>query len=273
MRSPDIDEVAKALVASRLTSRMCEFPDQFRGRPQTEAEGYAIQDAHLSLLYARFGGGFSGYKAGFITKETRLQFGGVERLGMDSPTYGSILSKFTFQKRAIVPFHALLQPSVECELAVRIGQDIPPNPLGYDRGRIAPYVQHIMAGIELVDFHIPFSAFTPPLGPLMLADNSCNWGVVIGDPIANWRELDLPNLRGVLRQDGRLIEAGKGESLAGHPLEVVVGLENHLLDIGKTLRAGQIVMLGSVVLNYAITQPCEITVDWDVLGRATAVFE
>jgi 2-keto-4-pentenoate hydratase len=273
MLAADVNTVAQALLDARVRSRMCEFPDQFRGRPKTEAEGYILQEAHVSLLTGHYGGGLIGYKAGFITKGTRDQFGGIARLGMDSPTYGSILAKFVFESRAVVPFRDLLRPSVECELAVRIGRDIPPTENGYTRDTIAPYVEHFMAGIELVDFHIPFMSFSPPLGPLMLADNCCNWGNVIGAPIARWRDLDLPKLRGELRQDGRLIEGGIGAALAGHPLEVVVGLENHLLESGSTLRAGQILMLGSVILNYPVTKPCEITVDWDVFGRATVIFE
>lgn len=269
IRNPYIDEVAKAFVDARLNSQMCELPDQFRGRPQTESEGYAIQEAHISRLCAHFGSGLSGYKVGFTRKESRPRW----RLGMDSATYGGILSKFTFEKRTVVPFHTLIRPSVECELAARIGRDVPPSPRGYDRAQIAEYIEHIMAGIELVDFHIPFFEYTTPLGPLVLAANCCNWGAVIGDPITNWRDLDLPNLRAELRQDGKLIGTGKGEALAGDPIEVVVGLENHLLSVGKTLKAGEIIMLGSVIPNYSITAPCEITVDWDVLGRATAVFK
>lgn len=266
-------EVAQALLNSRLTSQMCEFPDRFPGRPMTEAEGYEIQDAHLSLLQSHFGGGLSGYKAGFITQETRIQFGGVERLGIDSPTYGGLLERFTFREFARVPFRELMRPSVESEMAMQIGRDMPRIEGGYDRESIAPFVDACMAGIELVDFHIPFSSFSPPLAPLMLADNACNWGVVIGPPVTYWRELDLPNLRGELRCNGELIEAGLGSALAGHPLNVLVSLENRLLKMGKTLRAGEIVMLGSVVLNFPIKGPCEISATWEALGTAKAIFE
>jgi len=54
---------------------------------------------------------------------------------------------------------------------------------------------------------------------------------------------------------------------------VLVGLENRLLKMGKTLRAGEIVMLGSVVLNFPIKEPCEICATWEALGTAKAIFE
>lgn len=265
--------MAQALLDARLRSQMCSLPDDFEGRPRTEAEGYAVQDVHVELLQRHFGGGISGYKAGFITRDMREQFGGIKTLGMDSPTYGRLLERFTFRKRATVPFNKLLRPSVECELAVQMAEDVPRIKSPYTRSSIAPYVESFMAGIELVDFHIPFLSHTPPLGPLMLADNCCNWGVVVGAPMREWPQLNLETLRGELRQDGRLIEAGTGAALAGHPLEVLVALQNHLLDIGQTLRAGEIVMLGSVVRNYVVPAPCEISVQWDVLGEATALFE
>jgi len=266
-------EIAQAFLNSRLTSRMCDFPDQFPGRPMTETKGYEIQAAHLSLLQSHFGGGLSGYKAGFITRETRIQFGGIERLGIDTPTYGGILERFTFRELGRVPFRELLHPSVESEMVMRIGRDIPMSADGYDRESIAPYVDACMAGIELVDFHLPFSSFSAPLAPLMLADNACNWGVVIGPPVTSWRELDLANLRGELWHNGELIECGLGSALAGHPLNVLVGLESRLLKLGKTLRAGEIVMLGSVVRNFSINGPCEIRATWDALGTATAIFD
>lgn len=271
MNKADAVYVAQALVDSRLRAKTCEFTEGFRGRPRTEAEGYEIEREHLTLLQQRFGGGISGYKAGFITPETRRQFGGMERLGIDWPTYGGILSKFTFIETASVPFRDFIRPSVECELAVRIGEDIPVRAKGYDRRTIAPYIEAFMPAMELVDFHIPFNSFSPPLAPLMLADNACNWGVVVGAPFTGWRELDLESLKGDLLQDGRLIESGRGAALAGHPLEVVVEAQSKLSSMGKGLRGGEILMLGSVVLNFQVTSPCEIIARWEALGDARFV--
>jgi 2-keto-4-pentenoate hydratase len=271
--SASAKKVAATLVEARLRAQMCELPDQFDGRPKTEAEGYRIQEALQTLLCERKGCGFAGYKVGLVTKEMRLQCGGKERLGIDWPVYGGVLSEYAFHETVNVRLNQFARPSVECELAVRMKSDVPyRRDAPHDRASIASYVGACMAGIELVDFHMAFFDYSSPLAPLFIADNGSNWGCVVGKPIDDWRDLDLAELQGRMFQDGRLVASGKGETLQGHPFNVLAWLQNHLAGNGKTLRAGEIVMLGSVVPNYPVTSPCRIEVDWDVLGKASVQF-
>lgn len=267
-----VPSVAATLVAARLRAEMCDLPDQFEGRPRTEEEGYLIQETLQSLLRTQVGGSFAGYKVGLVTKEMRLQCGGRERLGIDWPVYGGVLSKYTFPGAVKLPLSQFARPSVECELAVRIGSDVPRLNKEYDRRSIAPYVVACMAGIELVDFHMPFFNYSSPLAPLFIADNGSNWGCVLGTPVENWRDLDLAELSGAMFQDGQLVGSGKGKALDGHPFNVLAWLQNHLSQNSKTLRAGEIVMLGSVTPNHPIGAPCKIEIEWDVLGKASVEF-
>jgi 2-keto-4-pentenoate hydratase len=264
--------LAEKLVQARLQAQMCCFEDQFEGRPRTEAEAYSIQDALGVLLCEKVGGDFAGYKVGLVTKEMRQQCGGEERLGIDWPVYGGVLSRYTFQDAASVALSLFVRPSVECELVVRINRDVPRISHVYDAETIASYVGACMAGIELVDFHLPFFDYSSPLAPLFIADNGSNWGCVVGSAVEDWRDLDLAELKGSMFQDGKLVASGRGKALQGHPLSVLAWLQNHLLQNGKALRAGEIVMLGSVTPNHPITSPCKIEVEWDVLGKASVEF-
>ncbi len=265
--------IAARLIEARLRAQMCTFADQFEGRPRTEEEAYAIQDELQAMFRARVGGEVSGYKVGLVTSAIRDQCGGRDRLGIDWPVYGRLFSNYTFLNTAALSLSQFVRPSVECELAIRIGSDVPRRDREYDEKSIASHVSACMAGIELVDFHIPFFEYSSPLAPLFIADNGSNWGCVLGSPIENWQSLNLAELQGSLFKNGNLLDSGKGEVLNGHPLKVLAWLQNHLSKMGKTLRAEEIIMLGSVTPNFPISSSCTIEVDWGVLGKASVQFD
>jgi 2-keto-4-pentenoate hydratase len=264
--------LAEELAQARLTASMLELPDDFLGRPRTEIDGYDVQNRTVQTLCRKLNADFAGYKVGLVSKEIREQCGGAERLGVDWPVFGSLLSTHCFSGTAKVRLIDLVQPSVECEIAVQIGEDVPAGSLAYDRESIAPFVSHCMAAIELVDFHLPFFDYSSPLAPLFIADNGSNWGCVVGTPVSATDLGDITELRGTLLKNGKPVASGQGRDLLGHPYEVLAWLQNHLFDQSRSLRKGEIVMLGSVTPNFRIQTPCEIRVDWEKLGSAAVDF-
>ena len=58
---------------------------------------------------------------------------------------------------------------------------------------------------------------------------------------------DLAALLGRASQDGHPIGEGYGRDILGHPFHSVAWLAAHLASRGATLKAGQIVMTGSVM--------------------------
>ena len=60
----------------------------------------------------------------------------------------------------------------------------------------------------------------------------------------------------------------------GHPLDAVVWLASALAGRGLTLRAGDVVLTGSIVATQWIdTCPCDVEVCIDALGAVAARFE
>jgi 2-oxo-3-hexenedioate decarboxylase/2-keto-4-pentenoate hydratase len=91
--------------------------------------------------------------------------------------------------------------------------------------------------------------------------------------MTRWRELDLPAATGATRLNG--VEAGRGEGRAvmGHPFEALAWLANRRARSGLGLRAGEFVLLGSVVETRWVSAGDEVTVEIDGLGMVRATFE
>ena len=58
---------------------------------------------------------------------------------------------------------------------------------------------------------------------------------------------DLATVEGVVAVDGKAVDRGAGRDVLGHPFHPVAWLATHLAAQGTGLRAGDIVMTGSVV--------------------------
>ena len=79
----------------------------------------------------------------------------------------------------------------------------------------------------------------------LIADNSWNAAVVLG--AAGDAALDLSARVGTLTCNGEVIAEGSTKDAIGHTLDMVVWLADHLGRRGKQLKAGQLVMTGSLI--------------------------
>ncbi len=234
---PDETVRAKAEAISRL----------FRGRqaidilppelmPNDLEEAYAIREQFEQIEVARGRGTVAGYKIGLTTPI-------MQRLcGVHEPCYGAIFSREVHQGRARLAAGDYCRLGIETEIAVRLGEDLPH---GGDRDRVATAVESCMAAIELLeDLRHDYKRLS---APAMVAGNVWNAGAVIGEPVAGWRRLDLPQLGARLTIDGREIGRGKGGDVMGDPLNALVWLANKTAAAGRPLRRGMIVLTGSMV--------------------------
>jgi len=79
----------------------------------------------------------------------------------------------------------------------------------------------------------------------LVADNSWNAGIVLSEFAAKWP--DLAGARGRATRDGAAIGEGFGRDILGHPFNSVAWLATQLHSRGAGLKAGQVVMTGSVM--------------------------
>ena len=85
----------------------------------------------------------------------------------------------------------------------------------------------------------------------------------------NWRSLDLKKITGTLFIDNKEHSRGIGADILGDPMEALAWLANHRAGLGKPLRRGDFVLLGSVTQTIFIEESAFVEVDLEGLGKAS----
>jgi 2-keto-4-pentenoate hydratase len=72
---------------------------------------------------------------------------------------------------------------------------------------------------------------------------------VLGDPLRDWRNIDLAAVRGVAATNGAQVGAGTGGDAMGHPFEALAWMANNLAARGRGLRKGERVITASLMTS------------------------
>lgn len=226
----------------------------FPGAPSTVAEGAATQVALAGLVGASVPAGFKIGATG-----ARMQ----AYLGLSGPAAGFMAAGNVFHDTADLAFASFIRPGVECEVAVVLAHDLPPDTYGIED--VAQAVGAVVAGVEIVENRYDDLRL---LGtPTLIADQVYHCAAVVGTARPDWRELDVGALRGRIAVDGVMRDEGVSSDLMGHPFACLAWLAGS--DVTAAfggLRAGQVVMLGSVTPPVWLDAPGEVTVAFEGLG-------
>lgn len=258
-----MDQAADLLSVGRLElKRMGGLPDPLR--PGSEAEAYAIQEL-LHSRYRRAGlGPRVGYKIGCTTAVMQ------KYLGIDNPCAGGVFGSTVRRESGVFEHGRFLHVGVECELAVSLGCDLKSEGLLHDRETVVPAVESVMAAIEVVDDRwVDYSSIDTAT---LIADDFFGSACVLGEPVTEWSSIDLQGIGGSMYVNGEQLGSGRGADILGHPLEALAWLANSLEARGSYLRAGEFVLLGSLVQTRWMQRNDLVQVDIDGLGKVKARF-
>jgi 2-keto-4-pentenoate hydratase len=226
--------------------------------PATAEEGAAVQVALAGLVGAMPPCGF---KIGATGKRMQIY------LGIDAPIAGFMRKQDVYHGHADLRFADFIKPGVECEVAVRLAHDLPPGPCSLAQASAA--VGDFFAGIEIVENRYGDLKL---LGtPTLVADQMYHCAAVIGDrPTIDWRGLDIGALRGRISLDNGTADEGVTTDLLGHPLNGLAWLAGSAEAAAfGGLKAGQVVMLGSVTPPVWLSGPATVTVAFPPLPAVT----
>jgi 2-keto-4-pentenoate hydratase len=249
-------------VARRARRRFARLPEDCR--PGDEAAAYAVQDALHAALIAAGHGALAGYKIG-CTTPVMQRF-----LNITNPCAGGVLAPTVRHLEAEFRHSDFLHVGVECEIAVRLAEDLPAKLAPYDRDAVGGAVRACMAAIEVVDDR--YDDYRALDTPTLIADDFFNAACVLGAPVTAWRQLDLVGVRGRMAINGAEVGMGSGGDILGHPLEALAWLANAPAARGSCLEAGTFVLLGSVVETRWGAQGDLVEVEIEGLGTARARF-
>jgi 2-keto-4-pentenoate hydratase len=252
-------DVARALYdARRITT---PIPPLTTTDPTlTVDDAYAIQ-RELVDLHLADGGSIVGWKLGLTSKPMQ------QMLGVDEPDYGPVLSSMVFDDGVTVDLDDFIQPKVEAEILLVLGQ--PLRGPGVTTADAAAAVSGAVAAIEMVDSRIE------------------NWKIRLVDTVADLAssaatvkgsrivpiESDVRLTGMVITKNGATVATGAGAAALGDPIFAVAWLANTLAPYGVTLEPGQFIMTGSLHAAFDVEPGDVVVAEFDRLGTVTMRFK
>lgn len=229
--------------------------------PETVEEAYAAQDALHRLWEPRLGP-LAGRKIATTTKVMQAL------MGIDHPCGGGIFSACVHAAPATLKTSDYTSLMLEFELAVRLSSDLPRTADAWTRDTVVAAVGAVIPAFELIEDRR--AVYKDARALSLICDNAWNAGIVLGKPV--------PKPAGVLdRIPGRLVisDAGAGghvETKSGatdDPMGALAWVANLAAGRGKPLRAGQVVITGSVIATLAAVRGHRYDFTLDGVGEAS----
>lgn len=261
MSEAAIAVAADAITAARLSLTPLARPSAGTV-PRNLADAYAVRDAvHVRLAASRYGARI-GWKIGCTTPVMQAY------LGIAHPSAAGLFAGSTHRGDAKLRHGDFVRVGVECEIAVRLARDLPGGPFTAESVKGAVGV--VMAAIEIVDDrYVDWQGMGTPM---LVADDFFAAGAVLGRELDPALLPDLATLRGRILIDGGEAGTGIGADILGHPYAALAWLAEHASERGMPLRAGEIVLLGSLVRTQWVNAGASVRIEIDALGAVEVEF-
>jgi 2-keto-4-pentenoate hydratase len=254
---------AANIIAAARRSRTPLQPLAAGIAPRTEAEGYRIQEALAGLLAADFGMQV-GYKIG-CTSAVMQQY-----IGIAHPCGGNVFANGVYASGVTLRHNDFVRVGVECEIAVRLARDLVPSAAPFTADAVGQAIEAYLPAIEIVDDR--YTAWQTMGAPTLIADDFFAAGCALGKPVARSAAPDLEDVVGRAVINDVEVSRGTGADVLGHPHRALAWLANHLAADGKGLRAGQIVLTGSLVKTIWLNAGDRVMMDLSGLGSVGVAF-
>jgi len=260
MLSPElIAQLAAELDHSEKTRVQVEhFSKRYPG--MTVEDGYAISRAWVKMKIAE-GRVPKGHKIGLTSRAMQISS------QIDEPDYGTLLDDMFFEPGNI-PIARFIAPRVEVELAFVLKKKLEGPHITVDD--VLDATDYVQPAIEIIDARIEqFDRHTKAMRKVQdtISDNAANAGIVLGGKQVSPREVDLPWVGAILRQNGAVEETGLAAGVQGHPAIGVAWLAMKLAPWGECLQAGEVVLAGSFTRPVAAKAGDRFDADYGPLGR------
>jgi 2-keto-4-pentenoate hydratase len=210
--------------------------------PRSIADAYLIQTEYVALRAATLGQ-VTGYKIALTTPAMRAM------VGLSDSIAGDMLDGTLRRGNSRVRAADYVRLIVEFEIAFEMAEDLPAIGAPYDRARVAQAVGAAMPALELADDRNADYDKLKDNALMLIADNAWNEGAVLGNPVHDWKGIDLASLKGVASINDRSVGEGYGRDVMGHPLDALAWVANNLSGRGVGLWRGDVVITGSLVTS------------------------
>lgn len=212
-------------------------------KPLTERfDDISIADAyHISLRMnerrIEAGEKIIGKKIGVTSKAVQ------NMLNVHQPDFGYLTDKMAFSQGQEMPISdQLISPKAEGEIAFVLKKDLV-GP-GITNADVLAATDFVIPCFEVVDSRIEDWKIKIQD---TVADNASCGLFILGDTAISPLDIDLTTCGMVVEKNGETISTGAGAAALGSPVNCVTWLANTLGELGVPLKAGEVILSGSLV--------------------------
>ena len=230
---PDLEEIAASLAEARRSRKA--IPPVTETSPGFDAaSAYAVQEINTRRRLSA-GERIVGRKIGLTSPAVQAQ------LGVNEPDYGMLFAADDESAEASIAVTELMQPKIEAEIAFVLQKPLPNLDPSVDE--VAAAIGYAVAAAEIVDSAIADWRIT--LADT-IADNASGAKFVLGKDRRKLSDLDL-RLGGMeMCLNGKQISVGVGAACLGNPLNAAQWLARKMVEVGRPLDAGDIILSGAL---------------------------
>ena len=180
----------------------------------------------------------------------------MEQHGTSAPLVGFLTDRTLLEAGDVVAVGGWSKPTAEPEIAVHVAADLPP---AADRATVAAAIGGLGVAIEIVDI-------TGGEVEEILAGDIFHRHVVLGPASAG---IEASDLRGEIAHGDEVLVVDDPLALVPEPIAAVTHLSAHLAAFGETVKAGDVLITGSIVPALAIAPGDRVNYRLEPLGALT----
>lgn len=224
-----------------------------------ENEAYRLQFEAIADKLSR-GETIVGLKTGLTSKAKQ------QTMGVLQPILGHMLASGLAANGATIDTAPLIHPRAEPEIAFRLGRDLDgPTDIAGAKAAAAT----VMPALEIIDSR--FKDFKFGLADV-IADNTSAARVVLGPetPVSEVYELRLAGM--IYSRNDEVMATASGAAILGDPWAALAWLATRAAELGRPLKAGQLVLAGALTDAVFVKPGDHVRVEFDRLGVLEARF-
>ena len=195
---------------------------------------YAVQDSN-TRRWLREGRKLVGRKIGLTSRVVQKQ------LGVDQPDFGMLFADMAVCDGEPVAGGRVLQAKVEAEIAFVLERDIKAEQA--TMADVMRAIGYVVPAIEIVGSRV--ANWDIRLVDTV-ADNASSGLFVLGNTPQKLAGLDLRDCAMQMSNGAEVVSIGVGHACLGHPLNATLWLARKMVEVGRPLLSGDIVLSGAL---------------------------
>ena len=191
----------------------------------------------------------------------------MNMLGVYQPDFGILTDGMLYNEGEAIPANTLIQPKAEGEIAFVLKKDL--KGPGVTAADVLAATEGVMTCFEIVDSRIRDWKIKIQD---TVADNASCGVFVLGDSLVDPRRVDLNTCGMILEKNGEIVATGAGAAALGAPANAVAWLANTLGGLDIPLKAGEVILSGSLVIMVPVQAGDNLRVSIGGIGGCSVRF-